>query len=298
MLAHRSGRRGVLAAGKLQPRHRLRVVHQAVARVYLHNAPGVHHRDAIAEPQRLVDIVTHVQNRTLVGLEQAHEVLLEHPLQVRVQGAEGLVQHEDAGARRQHAGQGHALLLAAGELGRVALSEAAQPEALQLLGHQSLPLGPRHLAPDARGNVVGHGEVREQHVVLEQERRLALLRRQVHPGLRVEEHLAVHHDASLIRRLDAGNAAQREALAAARRPQKAQRLVAGLEGHVQRVVAEALPNIDTQAHRAPPSLATAPISAISARSRPLSRSPCPWAPPRRPSRGGLGERPSAGAFWR
>ena len=171
------GRGRVLAARQLQPRHRLRTVHQLPSAIHLHDAAGIHHGDSVAEPQRLVDVVTDVQNRSLEGVEQAHEVLLQHSLQMRVQSAEGLVQHEDARARRQHAGERDALLLAAGELGRIALPETAQTEALQLLGDDALALRLRHLAPDARADVVRHCQVGKQHVVLEQKRRLALLRR-------------------------------------------------------------------------------------------------------------------------
>ena len=151
------GRGRVLAARQLQPRHRLRTVHQLVPGIHLHDAAGIHHGDSVAEPQRLVDVVTDVQNRSLEGVEQAHKVLLQHALQMGVQSAEGLVQHEDARARRQHAGQGHALLLAAGELGRIALPETAQTETFQLLGDNALPFRLRHLAPDARTDVVRYG---------------------------------------------------------------------------------------------------------------------------------------------
>ncbi len=271
--------------------------------------PRLHHRDAVAKAQRLVDIVAHIEDRPLVGIEQAHEILLEHAFQMGVQGAEGLVQHEDAGPGRQHARQRHALLLSARELRRIALAEAAQAEAFQFLGDDPRPLFFSHLAPDAGADIVGHGEVREEHVVLEQQRRLALLWREVHPCCRVEEHPVVHDDAPLIGGLDAGDAAQGEALAAPRSSEKAQGLVSGLEGHIQRERAVALANVHRKAHRAPPSTPRA-VSSKRSTAPPPQAGPAAVTsvtratprlrprPPRRPSRGGFGERPSDGAFSR
>ena len=192
--------------------------------------------------------MAHVQDSAVVSVEQAHQVLLQHALQVRVERAERLVQHEDARPRRQHAGERHALLLAAGELRRVALVEALQAEALELRGHDGIAHAARHGALDARAHVLGHGEVREQHVALEQKRRLTLLRREVVPLRGIEEHLVVNHDAPLVGRLDAGDAAHGEALAAPRRTEEPQRLVPRRERHVQRERGVLLLDVDFQAH--------------------------------------------------
>lgn len=97
-------------------------------------------------------------------------------------------------------------------------------------------------------DVIRHRQVRKQHVVLEQKGRFTLLRRQVDLLLGIEEHLAIHNDPALIRRLDARDAAQREALAAPGGPQKAQSLIAARKSHVQGVVAEALLDAHVQAH--------------------------------------------------
>ena len=209
---------------------------------------GVHHRDAVAEAQRLVDVVADVEHGAVERVEQAHQVLLEHLLEVRVQRAERLVEHQDARARRQHARERHALLLAAGQLAGIAPVEPLQAEAFQLAGHDGRAISLRHVLADARRHVLRHREVGKQHVVLEQQRRLALLRREVDASVGVEEHLPVHDDAPLVGRFDAGDAAHREAFAAARRSQKAQRLGAGLDAHVERERPEALFDVDFQTH--------------------------------------------------
>ena len=248
MLARPHGSRGILAARQLHARQRLRTVHQVVARARLGDTPRLHHGDTIAESQRLVDVVADIQHRAVERVEQADEVLLQHALQVRVESRERLVQHEDARTHRQHAGQRHALLLAARQLSRIAPVEPFQPETLELCGHQRVAVGLRRLAPDARGHVLGHRQIREQHVALEQQRRLALLRREVDLPLGIEEHPIVHHDASLVRRLDAGDASHGKALPASRCAQKPQRLVPCLERHVQRERRERLAYVDFETH--------------------------------------------------
>ena len=95
--------RRVFAPRKLNTRLALRVVHQVVARTDFHHVAILHHGDAVAEAKRLVDVVTHVQNGAFECIEQAHEVLLEHALQVRVERGERLVEHENPRTRRKHA---------------------------------------------------------------------------------------------------------------------------------------------------------------------------------------------------
>ena len=95
--------RRVFAPRKLNARLALRVVHQVVARTDFHHVTILHHGDAVAEAKRLVDVVAHVQDGAVERVEQAHKILLEHALQVRVERGERLVEHEDPRARREHA---------------------------------------------------------------------------------------------------------------------------------------------------------------------------------------------------
>ena len=89
------------------------VVHQLVTRIDLENAPRLDHGNAVAEAQRLVDIVAHVEDGAVEGVEQADEVLLEHAFEMRVERGERLVEHEDARTRSEHARERDTLLLAA-----------------------------------------------------------------------------------------------------------------------------------------------------------------------------------------
>ena len=103
MVVHVFRPRRVFAPRKLNTRLALRVVHQVVARTDFHYVAILHHGDAVAEAKRLVDVVAHVQNGAVERVEQAHEVLLEHALQVRVERGERLVEHENSRTRRKHA---------------------------------------------------------------------------------------------------------------------------------------------------------------------------------------------------
>ena len=88
--------------------------------------------------------------------------------QLGVEGAERLVEEQHPGPQHQRPGQGHPLLLAARELAGTAPGQAGEPDELQRLAH--LPLGPllRDLRkPQPEAHVVGHRQMREQRVALE-----------------------------------------------------------------------------------------------------------------------------------
>src|SRR5262249_43097755 len=73
-----------------------------------------------------------------------------------------------------------ALALAAGERRRLAVEQVVEAERLRRLLHAPLPLGLRHLPElEPVGEVVLHGHVRVEGVVLEDHRDVALLRRLV-----------------------------------------------------------------------------------------------------------------------
>ena len=75
--------------------------------------PVVHHTDALAQTARLIDIVAHIEHGSVADIEQVEHVLLKRALEIRIECAHGLVEHEDARVRRHHAGKRHTLLLAA-----------------------------------------------------------------------------------------------------------------------------------------------------------------------------------------
>ena len=86
----------------------------------------VHDRDAVAHRQRFLLVVGHVDERDPDLALDALELELHHLAQLEVEGAERFVEQQCAGVVHQCAGQRHALLLSAGELGRLALGEVGE----------------------------------------------------------------------------------------------------------------------------------------------------------------------------
>jgi hypothetical protein len=158
--------------------------------------------------------------------------------QLEVEGAEGLVEQQHGRAVDERAGERDALLLAAGELARLALRLGREADALELLADAAADLGARDaLALEPEGDVLLHREVGEERVALEDRVRRPLERRQ--PG----DVDAVDEDAPLGRLLEAGDHPQRRRLAAAARAEQREELAAG-DVEVERAdrhhVAEAL----------------------------------------------------------
>ena len=85
------------------------------------------------------------------GLDAVLNGLLDNP----VQGGQGLVQQEDPGLHHQGAGQGHPLLLTAGELVDALVQVLPQAQQVNELIHLLLG-GDARLVPQAVGDVLLH----------------------------------------------------------------------------------------------------------------------------------------------
>ena len=108
---------------------------------------------------------------------------------LRVQRAEGLVEQQDAGIRRQGTGQRHALPLAAGQLRGVTLLVTGQSDDLEELIDARRDLRFRTLAhAQPEGHVVAYGHVLEGGVVLEDETDTAVLRAEPGDVAVVDDH--------------------------------------------------------------------------------------------------------------
>ncbi len=140
-----------------------------------------------------------------VEVAQPGPQLLAH---LGVERAEGLIEQQHPRLHRQGPGQGHALSLAAGELGRIAIAEALQLHQLQQLidaPTDRLVLPAAQL--QAKADVLAHGAVLEQGEVLEHKAHLAFLHR-ARGGL-----LAGDPDPPRISLFQAGDQSQQGALA-------------------------------------------------------------------------------------
>ncbi len=151
--------------------------------------------------------------------EDAAQLVAQRLAQRQVERGERLVEQEQGGIGGERAAEGHPLALAARQLARVPLREGLEAEARQHLVFPTAPLAPAAVA-EAEAHVAAHGEVREERVALEDVADPSALGPHVDPLPRIEEHLAVHHDAARVGTHEPGQALERERLARARGPEQ------------------------------------------------------------------------------
>jgi len=120
-----------------------------------------------------------------------------------------LVEQDELWIRRERARERDALLLAAGELVRVAVAEAAEVDEREHDRHARAPLAARQ----AEADVLGDRQVREERVILEDHAHAAALGR--HPRGAVGDDAVADPHLALVRGLEAGDEAQERRLAAA-----------------------------------------------------------------------------------
>ncbi len=191
-------------------------------RADLQEAALAHHGDARGHRHRLFLVVGDHHAGDADVVDDVGELDLRFLAQLLVERAERLVEEQQLRLLGQAARQRDALLLAAGELVRLALGVGAELHQLQhrLDARRDLVLG-QAVAAQAEGDVVEHREMREERVALEHHVHRPLVGRQ--PG----EVLAVERDRSRGRRLEAGEHAQQRRLAAARRAEQGEDLALG-----------------------------------------------------------------------
>jgi hypothetical protein len=147
----------------------------------------------------------------------------------RVEGAEGLIEEEDLRFRREGAGEGDALALAAGELRGVAVCVAVELDEAEEIVDAALDLGPGPLADlEAERDVLPDGHVAEEGIVLEDEAHSAELNGDGGGVLSGED------DASRVGFLESGDDAEDGALAGARGSEEGDEL-AGVDFEGDRV---------------------------------------------------------------
>ena len=157
-------------------------------RVLGQHAALLEHRDAVAELDRLVDVVGDEDDRLAQALLQAQQLVLEALAVDRVDGAEGLVHEHQRRVGGQGAGHADALALAAGELRGVAVARLGRVEPDEL--DELVDAGADALAGPAQharhgGDVLGDRLVREEADLLD---RVADLAAQVGGPARADRH--------------------------------------------------------------------------------------------------------------
>ena len=109
----------------------------------------------------------HDKGREAKALEQSAQLPAHSRAGMCVEGGERLVEEEDAWVARKRPCERDALALSARELSGLEAGERLDPEAREQLAA---------VLPAAVGDVVRHGHVREERVVLEDEPDRSLLR--------------------------------------------------------------------------------------------------------------------------
>ena len=148
--------------------------HDAVGRVDLLDGTVLHDRDAIGEPQRLVEVVGDEHDALAEHLLQTQELVLHVAPDQRIERRERLVEKPDVRLDREAAGDADTLLLAAGQLARetvLAPFQSDQTDDLERPLAPRVPVLPAHL--ERVGDVVEHRAVRQQAEALEHHAHLA-----------------------------------------------------------------------------------------------------------------------------
>ena len=147
---------------------------EPLRRIDLADAAARHHRDAVGQRQRLALVMGDEDRGDAEPALDFLDLDLHRGAQILVERGERLVEQQHLGLDHQRARQRHALLLAAGQLPRLAVLEAGKLHHRQHVG-DALP--DLVLADAARlqaiGDVVGDIHMREQRVILEHDAGLA-----------------------------------------------------------------------------------------------------------------------------
>ncbi len=175
--------------------------------------------DAVAHRQGLLLVVGDEDERDADLALQRLEFQLHLLAQFQVQGAEGFVEQQDAGAADQGAGERDPLALAARELGGPPGAVALQADLGERLTGLPQPLGLGHLADlQGVGDVLLHRHVREERVVLEDGVDVAF------EGREAGDLLPGQFDPALGGRLEPGDQTQHRGLAGAGRAEHGEEL--------------------------------------------------------------------------
>jgi hypothetical protein len=131
--------------------------------------PRREHHDAVGEKHRLVDLMGDEQRGSLGAREDLQQFHLHEFARLRVERRERLVEQQELRLHRERARDIDALAHAAGELVRIVLGKAAQPDELDQRARPlpALGLGEPTLQVEAVGHVLDDRAPRKQAVVLE-----------------------------------------------------------------------------------------------------------------------------------
>jgi len=192
---------------------------EGFGRTHLQQPPALEHSDAVGQLEGFLLVVRYENGRDAELPLDLFKAAAELGANLYVESPERFVQQQHFGLVGQGPGNCDPLQLASRQLSRESFPKARQADQVQKLLVPAAPLGsgnPPDLEPEL--DVLGHGHVPEDRVVLEDEAHVALL------GRKPRDIPAVEQDASVVRRKEAGCDPQDRALAAAAGPQEHKQL--------------------------------------------------------------------------
>ncbi len=142
----------------------------------LDHLAGAHQGDAVGQEHRLFRVVGDQHGGGAGPLQHMQGFVPHLFAQPGVKAGERLVQQKHRRIGRQRPGQGHALLLTAGQGVGEVVGVAAHADLLQRF-HRTAALMLRRSAGQAESDIVDDGQMREQGVILEHQTDAAPLRR-------------------------------------------------------------------------------------------------------------------------
>ena len=178
-------------ADEIRDKRVLRLVIDILRAADLLDLALVHDDDGVGHGQCLFLIVRHIYKCNPHPLLDGFQLVLHVLAQAQIERAQRFVEQKDLRPVDERAGDGHTLLLTAGQARHPAVLEALETDDLQHLGHAVVDLRFRHLCdPQAERDIVIHVQMREQCVALENGVNLPFIGRYVVDALAVEQHIA------------------------------------------------------------------------------------------------------------
>ncbi len=212
-------RENVFEPDKVRNEGRCRAIVDVFRRTDLLYLTALHDHNAVGKRQSFGLVVGDEDHRHAGLLLDALQLGAHFQTQTGVEVGQGLVEQQYLRLHHHRTGERHALLLAAGKLGRLTVGEGREADGLQAgldLGIEFWPTHTLELQPE--GDVFIDREMREQRIGLEHQADGALVGR--HAG----DVGAVETDMTALDRQQAGNGAHRRRLAAAGRAEQRDQL--------------------------------------------------------------------------
>ena len=154
------------------------------------------------------------QSDTAIILQCFAQFAFDLAAQVRIERGKRLVEQQRFGSRRERPRESHALLLTAGKRRGMAVFKAGKMHRCDLIGDATSAIVLRN-GGDSERDILRHGEMRKQRVVLKQQADAAIAAGAIDAAGGIEQHASIENDAAAVGSLEARDRAQRQAFAGA-----------------------------------------------------------------------------------